>query len=189
MSSIERRLRLELVAAGARLAAEGLVLSGEGNLSVRLDRERCLVTPSGVDKGRMTALDPVVMALAGEEIPPRASMEARLHREVLRRIPSAAAVVHAHPSGVQSLDALDRLPRTDWLLEGPALLGVVARVDPLPAGSPELATRTADALGTASACVLRRHGAVATGATLEQALRRMLVLERLAHLTLAAGGR
>ncbi len=189
MSPAERGLRLELVAAGARLAADGLVLPGEGNLSVRLDRERFLVTPTGIDKGRMTALDPVPMTLAGEEIPPRASTEARLHREVLRRLPSAGAVVHAHPPGVQALDALGRLPRLDVLLEGPPLLGGVERVDPLPAGGHELAARTADALAIAPTCVLRRHGAVTTGTSLNQALLRMLVLERLAQLTLVAAGR
>lgn len=36
-----------LIQAGRRLGARGLISAGEGNLSLRLDADRLLVTPAG----------------------------------------------------------------------------------------------------------------------------------------------
>ena len=59
----QRRLRLQLVSAGAALASSGVILSGEGNLSARLDGDHCLITPAGLDKGLLDPRDMVVVPL------------------------------------------------------------------------------------------------------------------------------
>lgn len=180
----ERALRLALVAAGARLSAAGLILPGEGNLSVRLDSERCLVTPAGCDKGRLRATLLVVQPVAAAPVP-GASMETRLHVAVYRARPDVGAIVHAHPRAVLALAARGSAPDPALLLEGEALLGPVGRVETAAPGSPELAHRVAAALTQRDACVLDRHGVVAVAAGLELALLRVELLERLAELTLA----
>ena len=51
---IEERLRADIVEIGRRLHARGFVASNDGNISVRLDDEQLLTTPTGVSKGFMT---------------------------------------------------------------------------------------------------------------------------------------
>ncbi len=183
---IPRRAAHELVAAGAQLAAAGLILPGEGNLSVRSDGGRCVITPTGVDKGRLTSARLLLLPLDGSPPPVGASIESRLHVEVYRRFPQVAAVVHAHPLHVQALAMSSRLPDCTLLMEGTELLGTVGWTGCYEPGSGELALAVADALATSRACVLYRHGAVTVGSTMSRAVRRMMLLERLAILTLAA---
>ena len=42
-----------IIAAGRRLGARGLISAGEGNLSVRLDEDRLVVTPTGRRKDEL----------------------------------------------------------------------------------------------------------------------------------------
>ena len=72
-------------------------------------------------------------------------------------------------------------------MEGADLLGGAAWVAALAPGSRELAVAVAGALAQAPAAVLDRHGAVTVAADLEWALRRMLLLERMAELTAEDG--
>jgi L-fuculose-phosphate aldolase len=182
----QRRLRLQLVSAGAALASSGVILSGEGNLSARLDGDHCLITPAGLDKGRLDARDMVVVPIDWGRIPRQASSESKLHISIYQRFSAIQAVVHAHPPQVQGLDRTDRVPDCRLLTEGQQLLGRVAWVQSLDPGSDALAYEVAAALQQAPACILDRHGAVTVGSTVEEALRRMLLLERLAKLTAAA---
>ena len=50
-----------LIAGGRRLGARGLISAGEGNLSVRLDADRVLVTPTGRRKDELEPDDLVVV--------------------------------------------------------------------------------------------------------------------------------
>ena len=48
---------------GRRLGSRGLISAGEGNISVRLDDDRLLITPAGLRKDELTADDLVVVWL------------------------------------------------------------------------------------------------------------------------------
>jgi len=184
-----RGLRLALVSAGALLESLRLIKAGEGNLSARVSSSRCLITPAGRDKGRLDPSDLVIIDVDGLEIPPTASSEARLHTTAYSRFPHVAAVVHAHPPKVQVLAGAGRVPECDLLLEGQQLLSRVGGVGPMEPGSQELADAVAEVLSDTQACVLDRHGAVTVGRTVDEAMRRMLLFERVANLTVASLGR
>ena len=170
----------QLAAAGARLAAAGLVRSSEGNVSARIDGRRCLVSPAGGVTGRLSGADLVEVPLDGSPVPARASSEVHLHIEVYRRRPDVGAVVHAHPPRVLQLSAAGRLPDATFLEPGERVFGQVLEVAYFEEGSRALARAAAGALTESVACVLRDHGAVTVGASLDVALRRMLMLERAA---------
>src|SRR5688500_11052009 len=95
----EDKLRADIVEVGRRLYARGYTASNDGNISVRLDAGRLLMTPTNVCKGFM---DPEMMCitdlegtkLAGDRNP---SSEIQMHLEVYRQRPEIQAVVHAHP--------------------------------------------------------------------------------------------
>jgi len=181
-----RAAALELIAAGARLAEAGLILPGEGNLSTRLDAESCLITPAGADKGRLRAVDFLALALRldGSPVPTGASSEAGVHIAIYRRHAEVGAVLHAHPPRVQALAGRGLPPECGLLVEGTELLGTAAWVEPCPPGSRALEEAVVAALEQAPACVLARHGALVVGRTVREALLRLLLLERLAELTL-----
>ena len=96
---IEERLRADIVEIGRRLHDRGFVASNDGNISVRLDTERLLTTPTGVSKGFMTpdmlvTTDFTGRKLTGDREP---SSEILMHLAVYEHRPEIMAVVHAHP--------------------------------------------------------------------------------------------
>lgn len=187
----EARLRAELVAAGAALERAGLVRGREGNLSGRLDARRVIITPRGARKGRLSPGRMVVLRLDAA-LPEDASSEARMHVEAYRRLPSAAALVHAHPPAVLELTVRrPEAPLADpfRLAEAAAVLGCVALVLPQAPGGEALASACAEALAAAPVVVMIGHGAVAVGDAPLEALERLELLELLARLELAEDAR
>ena len=61
----EDDLRRQICKTGRKIHAHGLVVACEGNVSVRLDEDRILVTPSGVRKGSLAPKDLLVADLSG----------------------------------------------------------------------------------------------------------------------------
>jgi L-fuculose-phosphate aldolase len=184
MSGID--LSGQLIEVGRRLAEAGLVRESEGNLSIRLDGSRCLVTATGTNLGSLSPSDLVEVEIECASMPPRATSEARLHLGLYRSRPDLAAVVHAHPPRLLRLDAEGRFPLWRRLEDRGKKLGSVVAVEYHAEGTEALAQATASAPRIAKACVLRGHGAVTVGPTLMAAFVRMLDLERAASLT---GGR
>jgi len=64
----EERLRADIVEIGRRLHDRAFVASNDGNISVRLDAERLLTTPTGVSKGFMTPDMMVTTDLSGRKL-------------------------------------------------------------------------------------------------------------------------
>jgi L-fuculose-phosphate aldolase len=182
-----------IVAAGRRLRERGLLAGCDGNLSVRLDARSVAVTPAGRRKDQLTPDDVLVVAVeaADERVAgggPRPSSDLAVHRAVYAARPDAGAIAHAHPPAVLACLLAGLRPDPSVLPEAAAVLGRIARVAALPFGSPEVAAATAKALGDArvGAVLLDRHGALAVGQTLEEAVDRLEVLELLCATWLAA---
>jgi L-fuculose-phosphate aldolase len=173
----------QLIEVGQRLAEAGLVCESEGNLSIRFDDSRCLLTAAGSNLGSLSPTDLVELEIECTSIPPRATSEARLHLGLYRGRPDLAAIVHAHPPRLLRLDAEGKLPLWRRLEDGGRKLGSVVAVEYHAEGTEALARATSDALRVAKACVLREHGAVTVGPSLMAAFVRMLDLERAASLT------
>ena len=184
-SAVARRMAL----CCRQLAAGGLIAGRDGNLSVRLDEKRVLVTPSGLIKALVTAADMVEVDLAGrtrQRGRRKPTSELDLHLRILRHRPDVHAVVHAHPPTATGFAvAGEEIP--DNLL--PELIFVVGRVPIVPygtPGTPELGDRIVPYLEGHDALLLANHGAVTMGSTLDQAWIRMESLEHAARIIVAA---
>jgi len=183
MAPIHSGLASAIVAAGARLAARGLIVAGEGNLSVRLPGDELLITPTGRRKDELAASDLVVVPLtpaadAPEPLSgaPRPSSDVRIHRAVYRARPDVRAVVHAHVPAAMALTLAGLRPDPADLPETALLLPDLPLVPFGEMGSDELAARVAAAFGAAPAgetlpraVILERHGAVAVGSNADGA--------------------
>ena len=182
------RATAALIAAGRRLGARGLISGGEGNLSVRLDADRVLVTPTGRRKDELEPDDLVVVSLAHPDRDARSANGGRptsdlaIHLATYAARPDLGAVAHAHLPASMALTLAGERPDPAVLPETAVLL---PRLPYLPfgeMGSVELAGRIAAALSDgpeplAQAVLLERHGAVAVGAHIHQAVDRLELVE------------
>lgn len=182
----EQDLRATMVELGRLLHDKGMLAATDGNISCRLGRERLLLTPSGVHKGRLAPDDLVVTDLFGTPAGPgrRPSAEYRMHTAIYGARPDAAAVVHAHPPAVIALTVAG----LGHLLSRPVLPEVVATfgaIPMLPYATPtsgEVPEDVGRLIRHHEALVLDRHGAVTIGPDLWIAYHRMEKLEHAAQI-------
>jgi len=176
-------LRLSVTEGILELVTSKLIRSGDGNVSARIDGDRFLVTPTGKDKGALEVDDLFVIDIASPGMPEGASTEVGLHRAIYGRFPSIHAVAHAHPEKVLALAEDGRAPDPSQLPDGGSVLDQVSWIDDFPPGTRSLADEVAKGIARAPSLVIAAHGAVTVGATVDQAVIRMIRLERLALMT------
>jgi len=87
--------RTALLLLAAKASARSWTPATSGNLSVRIDARRALVTASGRDKGDLTAGDLVLFDL-DRPFPPGASAETPVHAAIYRAFGEVTALVHVH---------------------------------------------------------------------------------------------
>lgn len=180
--SEERAVRERIVAVARRLDAKGILTATDGNLSVRLEDGTLLITPSGSCKGLITVDDLVHVSPDGTPLSGgRASSEIALHRTLYRQ-PEVRAVVHAHPPHATAYAvagiSLDRAILSEAVL-------TLGEVDVAPYATPtgpELAASIEPHVAGRRAVLLRFHGAVTFGASIEQAGFLMETLEHVAQI-------
>ncbi len=179
--------RKAIVSVGRELYRQGLIAGGAGNISVRLEDGRILVTPRAAHKGRLEPPDLVTVTV--DEAPgPRASSELEVHLACYRADPGIGAVIHTHAPGLTAAGVREAHP-ADLLPEIEAAVGPLRTVPFLPSGGTELAAAVGEQVAAGATVVLmQRHGVVAVGSTLRQAQDRMELAELAARTVLLAGG-
>ena len=190
MTDRESALRNDIVEVGRRLWVRGFVASNDGNISVRLDDTRLLMTPASVSKGFMTADMMVVTDLDGamlEGAPGRKpSSETMMHLVVYRNRPDVHAVVHSHPP-LSTGFAVAGIP-----LDRAVLAEVVTTLGSIPIaeyGTPstrELADAVEPYIRAHDGLLLANHGALALGKDLFSAYYKMETIEHFAKISLVA---
>ena len=103
----DAQAKAEILAAGQKIYARGLVAANDGNLSVRVGENALWVTPTGVSKGSMTEAMLVKLDLDGTllEGTHRPSSETKMHLRIYRENPDVRAIIHAHPPSATALAA------------------------------------------------------------------------------------
>jgi L-fuculose-phosphate aldolase len=186
--SPEAQLRADIVEVGRRLYARGYTASNDGNISVRLDGGRLLMTPKGVCKGFM---EPSMMCitdldgrkLAGDRDP---SSEMLMHLEVYRQRPDVNAVVHAHPP-IATAFAVAGIPLDRAVLaEVVTTLGSVPIADYATPSTMELPEAVRKYVKAHDGMLLANHGALTLGVDLFGAYYKMETIEHFAKISFVA---
>lgn len=166
-----------VVQAGRRLYEKGLIAGPDGNLSLRAGNG-VVVSPAGAHKGVLRCGDLSLVSLEGRHLAGgRPTTELALHLEVFRLRPDVRAVVHAHAPTCVAM-TLMRHPVMDGVLpEITTSLGGFKVVPYARTGTDSLAKVAAEALLGFDAVVLERHGTLAVGRTLDEAISRTEALE------------
>lgn len=183
---VEQQYREEIVRYGRLLHQKGFVAATDGNLTVRLDAERILSTPTGISKGMMEPDDLVVVDQQGRKISGRrqVSTEIGMHLLIYRLRPAIRAVVHAHPTTATGYAAA-RVALTKPLITEVVLsLGSVPLAGYATPGTPEVAAALEPLVPNHDAILMANHGVVTCGDTLLNAYMKMEQVEHFAKIAL-----
>ncbi len=181
-------LRRKICEVGNRLWQQGMLPAGDGNISVRLEGNRFLITPSGVSKGFLEPRQVLVVdgsghVLDGEGKP---SSEILMHLVIYRLRGDVGAIVHAHPPFATAFASSNKTLPNDLVSEGVIKLGFVPTAPYAVPTTPQTAEAAAKALVENDAALLKNHGAVTVGRDLEQAYLRMELVEHIARVAILA---
>lgn len=172
---------------GRRMYDSGFVAANDGNISVRLNAQEVLTTPTGVSKGFMTPEMLVKVDLAGRVLQAatdwRPSSELKMHLRVYKERPDVQAVVHAHPPYATTF-AVARMPLNQPLIaEAVVSLGCVPVTEYAAPSTQEVPDAIARYLEHFDAVLLANHGALAWGQDLLTAYHKLESVEFYARLT------
>jgi len=184
----EEQHRRDICQIGRWMYERGFIVAGEGNLSIRLDADRILTTPTCMNKGMMSPGDLVVMDMDGRHLQGdrKISSEAGMHLLFYRMRPDVQAVCHGHPATATGFAAAGLGLDQALLPEIVVCLGKIPLVRYATPGTPDLGAVLEPYVPHYDALLLANHGAVTCGPDLLTAFFRMETLEHFAKIMLAA---
>jgi len=182
----ERKHREEIVRYGRMLHGRGFVAAMDGNLSVRLDSKRLLVTPTALSKGSMRPADLVIVNLDGKQVAGRRNVtsEIGMHLLIYRMRSDVRAIVHAHPPTATGFAAAGMALTEPLVCEVVIGLGCIPLARYGTPGTSELAQTLEPFVPNYDAILMSNHGVVAYADTLEHAYMKMETVEHFAQIAL-----
>ena len=182
----ERQNRSQIVFYGKMLHERGYVAATDGNLSVRLDEERILATPTCMSKGMLRPSDIVIVDMKGKLRNGRrkVSSEIGMHLMIYSLRPDVRAIVHAHPPTATGFAAAGLDLNQPLVCEVVLGLGSIPLAQYATPGTPELAESLKPLVSGHDAILMSNHGVVTYGDTLEHAYMKMETVEHFAQIAL-----
>lgn len=181
----ERTLRAQIVEVCKRVHARGWLASTDGNVSVLLDNDRILATPTGIHKGYMSEDDVIVVDRAGRKLEgTRApSSELRMHLAAYEERPDVRAIVHAHPTFCIVLSLAGVSLAQCLLPETVLTFGAIPTAGYATPTTNEVPAEVRKWVREFDAIVLDRHGSLTLGADLFDAYNKLERMEHVAQIT------
>lgn len=185
----ELEQRRSIVRVGKSLFERGLTAGSTGNLSIRLDERRMLVTPTNASLGELDIDELAIVDMQGGHLSgAKPTKEAFLHGCMYDQRPEARAVVHLHSTHAVAVSILSDVQPDDVM--PPLTAYYVMRVGRLPLvpyfapGDDALALAVKEKAGAHHALLLANHGPVVAGTGLAEAQYAIEELEETARLFL-----
>ena len=183
----ESQARKLIVEVGKLLYDRGHVVAFDGNVSIRLDENTVLATPTMTSKGRMTEECLALTDMDGKALNEnRASSELAMHLLIYKMRPDIMAVCHAHSPHATAFSAAGLAIDQPILSEVILTLGCVPLTDYGTPSTDELTEAMKPFVPHHNALLMANHGAVAYGEHLWQAFDRLETLEHTAKIAILA---
>jgi L-fuculose-phosphate aldolase len=180
------KFRREIIRFGTMLHHLGFIAATDGNLSVRLDEERILVTPTGIPKGMMRPADLVTVDIRGRKLKGSrdATSELGMHLLIYRLRPDVRGIVHAHPCTATGFAAAGLALNQPLVCEVVIGLGLIPLAPYGTPGTSELEKTLEPLVPQYDAILMANHGVVTYGADLQSAYLKMETVEHFAQIAL-----
>jgi L-fuculose-phosphate aldolase len=187
MNKSERDLRRDMVETCRKLNSTGINQGTAGNLSIRLDAESFLVTPSSLAYEVMQPDDIMKMGFDGTfEGRHRPSSEWRFHRDILRHRDDINVVLHCHSIYATTLAVHHKTIPSFHYMTGVAGGTTIRCARYATFGTQELSDAAIEALEGRLACLLGQHGQISLGKSFASALWLAVEVETLARMYVQA---
>jgi L-fuculose-phosphate aldolase len=188
MGKSERELRQDICDIGRYVWQKGWIAANDGNITIRMDDNRLLCTPTGVCKGLMQPDDLIVCDMQGNKISgvKERTSEVAMHLLIYSMRPDIRSVVHAHPPVATGFATAGKPLNQALLPEVIIGLGCVPLADYGLPGTQALTDGMVPYIPKYDAILMANHGAVCYGADVHQAFFRMETVEHYARIALVA---
>lgn len=182
----EFEIKKQICEIGKRIYDRNMVAANDGNISVKLNDNEFLCTPTGVSKGFMTPEYICKVDKEGNVIQAnpgfKPSSEIKMHMRVYAKRPDVGAVVHAHPTFATSF-AIAGIPLTQPIMpEAVIALGCVPIAEYGTPSTMEIPDAVEKYLPYYDAVLLESHGALTWSTDLLAAYHKMESVEFYAEL-------
>lgn len=164
------------------LYERGYVVANDGNVSLKVDENKVLITPSGVSKGRITE-DMLMLCdldgniLEGDRYP---SSESAMHFMVMKERSDVQSVVHAHPPVSTAFAVCHKSLDKPYLTEMISGLGEIPVTEFAMPSTEEVPNSVKPFVKDHNGVLLANHGSIAWGENLWQAFDRLETIEQTA---------
>ena len=188
MPQSEKEIRQQIVEVGRLVFQKGWVAANDGNISVKVDDNRLIATPTRISKGMMHEDDLIVCDCLGNKIEGRRerTSEIAMHTTIYNLRSDVKAVVHAHPPVATGFATAGRSLNLALLPEVVINLGCVPLAGYGLPGTDELTDPMLPYIPEYDALLMANHGAVCYGGDVYGAYFKMETLEHFARITLVA---
>ena len=188
MNKSPYEIKKEICEVGKKIYDLGFVAANDGNISVKVGPNEFYCTPTGVSKGYMTPDMIIKIDADGNKLEGRLnpSSEIKMHMRVYKERPDVNAVVHAHPP-VATAFTVANVPMDQYILpEAVLTIGNVPTCDYGTPSTMEIPDSLMPYMQQHDAFLLKNHGALTVGNTLQRACFTMEEVEFNAKINLYA---
>lgn len=175
----ELKLKTQICEIGKRIYEKGFVAATDGNISVRIDEDSFIVTPTGVSKGFMTPEMLIIVdgegnVLSGNRQP---TSEIKMHLRVYKDRPEMNSVIHVHPPFATAF-AIAGVPLNQATMpESIVILGTIPIAEYGTPSTEEIPDAISKYIKDHNGVLLENHGALTWGENIEKAYFLMESLE------------
>jgi L-fuculose-phosphate aldolase len=174
----------QIVKYGRLLYENGFLAGADGNLSIRRPDSTIFITPSGAPKGFLTEENLIWLDASGNKLggTGKPSSETLMHLYVYKNRPEINACCHAHPPYSTALSIVGKTLPSNVLPEVIIAVGDIPLTEYAPPGTEAVPKSLEKFISTNDGFLLRNHGVLTIGRTMEEAYNRMETVEHYAKI-------
>ncbi|MDI3472649.1 MAG: L-ribulose-5-phosphate 4-epimerase [Thermotogaceae bacterium] len=175
-------LKREVHRAHLILERYNLVAYTSGNVSLRVEGEKVIIKPSGVPYDRFKPEDLVIVNLEGNKIEGelKPSVDTATHLYIYRNLDWVNSIIHTHSTFVTVFAMMEKSIPVLCTAHADVFGAEIPLTEYAPVGSEAIGRATLNVLNKAGVVILRKHGALILGKSLEDAIKKAIFMEEVA---------
>jgi L-fuculose-phosphate aldolase len=175
----DRKIKEEICEIGRRVYDKGFAAANDGNISIRVGENEVVCSPTMICKGFMKPEDICAVDLDGNQLAGKRkrTSEILLHLTIMKERPDVKAVVHCHPPHATAFAVAGQAIPQCILPEVEVFMGEVPIAPYETPGAQGFADTVLPFLNATNTIILKNHGTVSFGATLEEAYWKTEILD------------